>query len=362
MVHAESFSKSQANKPIYSNYLSNMIIRMRSLALAAGTALIVATYAVGAIAKTYNVIYPEHHIEAAQQTVQFDVSSMEPGDMSGVSFNGDPVWIYRRTDADLEYLDSLDRKGLNPAQIDTMVKGIKRRAATTSAMLNARLQLQDQPALEASPYRSKTREYFVFVPIGVYGCLLQREFYGPIHIREGTMLVDTCHSHQYDVAGVAVGSNAVTYPVFTTSGQKQDASTSFPVRLRIPPHEFISDDTLVVGVADIDELPNIELVKEDIYGELTPAATLRTATAYGDIEMAQQAIKNGASAMTEISLGTTKTNLALSNAVDFGPYELVELLVREGARPNQWDIESAARHQRTDVLELFEQFPPIRGD
>ena len=301
-------------------------------------------------ADEYSVEFLAHQIAEAQTQIEIDISEIKPGEKLEVEYNGGPVWIYKRTREDLEYLQKYQGVGLSDKKIEAIVKHIKKNARSTSSLLAARIQLVDQPKLEKSPYRSKNNNYFVFKPAGRHGCALQLEIPSYAKRVEGALLFDPCFGDQYDSAGRFIDQGAKTYSLHTGKRLRSDSSI-FP-RQKIPPHRYKSEDILIIGVSDINMLPEIALSKEEIYSGLTPTETLFTATAYNDFETAEVAIKGGADVNSPGDFPEIGS-LPLLRAVIFSSVDVVELLISHGATPNTDELEWAKRVGRTDVIELL---------
>ena len=178
--------------------------------------LLVATSAVGAVAAAGAAVpfvwsmFPSERAKAAGAPVEVDLTKIAPGSMEVVEWRGKPVWILRRTK---EMLDSL--KAAEPRLSDPASKA------------------SEQPKYAANEYRSEKPELMVMVGVCTHlGCSPQ---YKPVEAQAEMGAGWTggfycpCHGSKFDLAGrVYSGSPA-------------------PLNLVVPPYEFLSDSTLVIG-------------------------------------------------------------------------------------------------------------------
>jgi len=178
--------------------------------------LIVATSAAGAVAGLGAAVpfvasmWPSERARAAGAPVEVDISRMAPGELSVVEWRGKPVWVIRRTQEMLASLKAVESRLSDPGS-----------------------KASEQPKYAENEYRSAKPEFMVMEGVCTHlGCSPQLKsaeakaemggdwaggFYCP------------CHGSKFDLAGrVFRGAPA-------------------PVNLKVPPYEFISDGTLVIG-------------------------------------------------------------------------------------------------------------------
>ena len=178
--------------------------------------LIVATSAVGGAAALGAAVpfvwsmFPSEKAKAAGAPVEVDLSKIAPGSLEVVEWRGKPVWVIRRTQ---EMLASM--KTIEPRLSDPQSK------AST------------QPKYAENEFRSAKPEFMVMEGVCTHlGCSPQLK--GPEAKAEmGGDWVGgfycPCHGSKFDLAGrVYSGSPA-------------------PLNLVVPPYEFVSDGTLVIG-------------------------------------------------------------------------------------------------------------------
>ncbi|WP_137719794.1 ubiquinol-cytochrome c reductase iron-sulfur subunit [Methylobacillus flagellatus] len=179
--------------------------------------LIAATGAAGGVAATavalpfIGSMLPSERAKAAGAPIEVDVSKIEPGAMITEEWRGKPVWIVNRTQ---EMLDALAKNNDN----------------LSDPMLQVTSQ---QPDYCNNPDRSIKANMLVLVGICTHlGCSPSPK------LQPGNdMGADwtggffcPCHGSKFDLAGrVFKGSPA-------------------PVNLVVPPHKYVTDGLLVVGV------------------------------------------------------------------------------------------------------------------
>ena len=178
--------------------------------------LLVSTVAVGAAGAAFVAApfvsswTPSERARALGAPAVFDLSKLEPGQMSLATWRKQPIYIVRRTPAMLATLSGHDSELKDPASKDS-----------------------DQPAWAANGTRSRTPEFLVLVGTCTHlGCLPKARF----EPGEGALGADwpggfacPCHGSRFDLAGrVFQGSPA-------------------SVNLRVPPYSFTDARTLVIG-------------------------------------------------------------------------------------------------------------------
>jgi len=178
--------------------------------------LIVATSAVGGVAALGAAVpfvasmWPSERARAAGAPVEVDISRMAPGELAVVEWRGKPVWVIRRTQEMLASLKTVESRLSDPNS-----------------------KASEQPKYAENEYRSAKPEFMVMEGVCTHlGCSPQMKpadakaemgsdwaggFYCP------------CHGSKFDLAGrVFRGAPA-------------------PLNLIVPPYEFVSDGTLVIG-------------------------------------------------------------------------------------------------------------------
>jgi len=299
------------------------------------------------LADEYDVSLLPEQIARAQTLIEADVTTINPGELVKHDNDWMSVWVFRRTEKDLEYIQQ-NRNGLDDVSIEAVITQIVKQANSTSGLLRARTLLQDQPTLEKSPYRSKQEEYFVFNPVGRLGCSVQLK--PPPHMIpvQGAVFFDPCYGDQYDSAGRFIDQGAKLFSKET--GEIIRSNPKIFPRLTIPPHHYKANGTLVIGVTDVDSLPKFSLQKDELYSGLTPTKKLLTATAFNDLNSVIEAIKDGADVNVS---GNEPGSLALLRAVLYSSPDMVELLISKGAKSSAEILAWAERQDRPDVAKLL---------
>lgn len=153
---------------------------------------------------------PSAKAKAAGAPVEVDISKLEDGQMVRVEWRGKPVWVVRRSDAILEELGGHDGDLRDPLSDEPQ-----------------------QPEYAQNKFRSVKPEIFLAVGICTHlGC---SPTYLPDSFSEQVSGVTAgffcpCHGSKFDMAG----------RVF--------AGVPAPLNLVVPPHTFLDDNTILVGV------------------------------------------------------------------------------------------------------------------
>ncbi len=180
--------------------------------------LIAATSAVGGVAAAAVAIpmlmsmMPSARAKAAGAPVEVDISKIEPGAILTVEWQGKPVWIVNRSSEMLALLGKHDDK-LNDPQSEQ----------------------PQQPAYCKNPTRSIKKEYLVAVGICTHlGCSPTfRKDVGAADLGGADWpggFFCPCHGSTFDLAA----------RVFK--------NVPAPINLKIPPHQYLSDAKLLIGV------------------------------------------------------------------------------------------------------------------
>jgi ubiquinol-cytochrome c reductase iron-sulfur subunit len=155
---------------------------------------------------------PSARAQAAGAPVEIDIGKLEPGQLMIVSWRGLPVWVYRRTPEMLAALPGLDPELRDPESENT----------------------DQQPLYAVNEYRAIKPEVAVYVGVCTHlGCspkfvpeLTPQEF--DANWKGGFFC--PCHKSRFDLAG----------RVFS--------GVPAPANLPVPPHRFLSDTLIEVGV------------------------------------------------------------------------------------------------------------------
>ena len=183
--------------------------RRRLLTIA--TAGVGALGAVGLAVPFAGSLTPSEKAKAAGAPVEVDISKMEPGQQITVEWRGKPVWIINRSAEILDLLPSVDGRLVDPES-----------------------ETNQQPEYAKNPFRSIKQEILVLVGICTHlGCSPRYEpEIGAVSFDndwKGGFLC-ACHGSKFDLAG----------RVFS--------GVPAPTNLEVPPHKYVSDDVILVGV------------------------------------------------------------------------------------------------------------------
>ncbi len=157
---------------------------------------------------------PSERAKAAGAPVEANISGLKPGEKMTVEWRGQPVWIVRRTPEQLAELPKLDGQLADPN--------------------SARNQDDLTPAYARNVHRSIKPEFLVTVGICSHlGCSPSDKFAAgpqpslPDDWHGGFLC--PCHGSTFDMAGRVFKNKPA------------------PDNLRVPPHMYLSDSTLLIG-------------------------------------------------------------------------------------------------------------------
>lgn len=180
--------------------------------------LIAATSAVGGVAVVSVAVpfvmsmMPSARARAAGAPVEVDVSKLEPGALLTVEWQGKPVWVVNRTPEMLNLLGKHDGQLVDPNS-----------------------EQPQQPAYAKNPTRSIKKDYFVAIGICTHlGCSpTYRKDIGAADLGGAEWaggFFCPCHGSRFDLAG------------------RVYKNVPAPTNLKIPPHQYLSDARLLIGV------------------------------------------------------------------------------------------------------------------
>jgi len=179
--------------------------------------LVAATSVVGAIGAGF-VAYPfiasmlpSAKAQAAGAPVEADIGKLEPGQRMTVEWRGKPVWIVRRTDANLKDLAGMDAKLRDPNS-----------------------DMEQQPAYAKNQHRSIKPEYLVVVGICTHlGC-------SPQYVK-----IDDPHSLGAEWKG---GFFCPCHGSFFDLAGRVYQGVPAPLNLEVPKYSYINDTKIIIGV------------------------------------------------------------------------------------------------------------------
>jgi ubiquinol-cytochrome c reductase iron-sulfur subunit len=189
--------------------------------LGAATTFVATAGAVGVSTPFVKSWQPSARAQVGGAPVEVGVKKLEPGRMITVKWRGKPVWILRRTEANLETL----QQPTHLAKLRDPDSAVKQ-----------------QPNYAQNQYRSIRSDVFVAVGICTHlGCV-------PTYLSTGADEGETaiyfcpCHGSKFDLAG----------RVFK--------NVPAPANLVVPPHRYIGDDILEIGVDGDKAKVNVEFL------------------------------------------------------------------------------------------------------
>jgi ubiquinol-cytochrome c reductase iron-sulfur subunit len=157
---------------------------------------------------------PSERAKAAGAAVEVDISALKPGEMQTVEWRGKPVWIVRRTPAQLEGLKKTDVQVADP-------QSLRKPGELT-------------PEYARNEYRSRKPEILVAVGICSHlGCSPSAKLEAgpqpslPDDWQGGFFC--PCHGSTFDLAGRVFKNKPA------------------PDNLEVPPHVYLSDTRLLIG-------------------------------------------------------------------------------------------------------------------
>jgi len=155
---------------------------------------------------------PSAKAEASGAPIEVDISKMDVGQLLTVEWRGKPVWIFRRDQAILENIASLNDVLRDPGSEE----------------------LSQQPVYAKNSHRSINPEYMVMIGICTHlGCSptfrpdVAPEDLGP-EWKGGFFC--PCHGSRYDLSG------------------RVYAGVPAPSNLVVPPYRFVTDTRLLIGI------------------------------------------------------------------------------------------------------------------
>ena len=178
--------------------------------LTATTAVVGAVGAGFAIWPFIASMNPSERAKSAGAPVEADISKLEPGGLLRVKWRGKPVWIVRRSEKNLADLEGLSGKLADPDS-----------------------DVPQQPEYAKNPHRSRRPELLVAVGICTHlGCSpTYRPEVAPADLGpewKGGFFCP-CHGSKFDLAG------------------RVYAGVPAPTNLEVPPYQFLSDSTILIG-------------------------------------------------------------------------------------------------------------------
>jgi ubiquinol-cytochrome c reductase iron-sulfur subunit len=170
-----------------------------------------AAAAIGTAVPLVSGLAPSERARAMGAAVEVDLADIPPGGLKTVEWRGKPVWVMRRTPEMLAGLAALDGQLADPKSLR-----------------------DDLPEPARNPQRSLRPEIFVAVGICTHlGCSPTAVAAGTAHPSVGDSwsggFFCPCHGSTFDLAGRVFKNKPA------------------PTNLEVPPHQFLSDNRLLIG-------------------------------------------------------------------------------------------------------------------
>jgi len=165
---------------------------------------------VGAAVPFVTSMWPSERAKAAGAPIEVDISAIAPGELKVFEWRGKPVWVIRRTQ---EMLESI--------------------AKSTGQLTDPKSEASRQPGYAENEFRSRKPEFMVMEGVCTHlGCspqMKRADAKGEMGEEWVGGFYCPCHGSKFDYAGrVYRGAPA-------------------PTNLTVPPYEFVSDGTLLIG-------------------------------------------------------------------------------------------------------------------
>ena len=178
--------------------------------LTASVAVVGGVAAVGTAVPFVAAWQPSERARAIGAPIEVDISKIEPGQMVTYKWRGQPIWVVSRTPEILNSLPGIDERLRDPGSTQ-----------------------DQQPAYARNEFRSIKPELLVLIGICTHlGC-------SPSHIKQDQAPLGAgwpggffcpCHGSMFDYAG------------------RVYAGVPAPTNLVVPPHKYLSDTRILIGV------------------------------------------------------------------------------------------------------------------
>lgn len=287
-------------------------------------------------------------LENARQPVEVDLADLKPGEHREALYLGRPVWIYRRTSEDLQYLESRKQDHLANPESTELIYVIEDQYSSSLGEPWARILMASQLQFEQEMYRSENKEYLVVMANSPLGCTIKQVAVAQ-RPQPAVPFLEVCAGTWFDVAGRLLKSNWVP--------PAARAKALAGANLLIPPHYFMSPTQLVIGLKPSQTIPQIDLaaIRATVYARLNPAKRLAYAAIFNDIGEVRRQLQ----AMDQNPAATVGSDV-LDSAIYGGSMELIELLIKHGARPTDNSREIAKFQERPEVISILGKFEDKR--
>lgn len=286
--------------------------------------------------------FPEGHVanELAEATrgLSVNIDALAEGEMLSAKFVGRPVYIYRRTAADVARLERQPTSELADPSSQRFRESVKREYGSTSSTVWARMLLAAERVARSPTTRSLDSTVFVVAGWGPEsGCALTLT---PAADRASKPFLfrDPCTGGTFDAAGRA----------FTPSKSSLGAQGAAAFNLAVPPYR-LERHRILLGPASAASLPELPFSAADLYGVGSPTQRLIGAARYNDVRAIREAIRAGA----DVNYFRPGEGSPIDAAIVGSSTAVIQLLLQHGAKPTPNSEAAAQFLGRQDVLALL---------
>jgi len=295
-------------------------------------------FSLPACADDFPAAYIAKGLADAKNPVTVDVSKLAEGNLLSVNYAGRPVYIYRRTAADIAALEHPPAVKLVDADGKFLLVSIRHEYGSSSSTVWARLLLLAQPIAQQLPYRSVDKKLLVVAGWSPEsGCVLEFTSDPLQRTDPAAIFSDTCTGAKFDAAG-RVFAGLLLSNKFASNN------------LAVPPYRFDADGKLVLGPASGQTIPELNFPLRDLYQNLDATKLLVAAASFNDMDTVQAALKKGANA----AYYRARERSPIDAAVLGSSIDVVKLLIVHGARPTPNTLQLAKLVNRPEVIELLQ--------
>ncbi len=150
---------------------------------------------------------PNQQILAANQPIDIDLSTLEPGQQMTIEWRGKPIWILRRTPEMVQQLE-------NP----------------NPALRDPNSLVAQQPHFAQNAWRSLHPEFLVLIGICTHlGCIPEYRLQDPAFTADAGGYYCPCHGSRFDLSG------------------RVYRDVPAPVNLEVPLYRFVNEHTIRLG-------------------------------------------------------------------------------------------------------------------
>jgi Rieske Fe-S protein len=282
--------------------------------------------------------YNNEKLIEAKASVFVDTKLIAHGEVSKFEYAGMPIFVYRRTKEDIQFLKKIDKSELADPKDENFFHNIKRTYESSTSQIWARLYLFAKPISNKKYSRSINDEIAVLARwSSETGCLLR--FIKPSdRTNLNALFLDPCSKTTYDSAGHIFAGHFFRLGVHRTNFSN----------LIVPPYTS-NKSGIHIGIKPHTQLPHLPFSKLDLYDRSTPTQVLISAAKYNDMATVKSALKSGA------DVNYSKTGLAspIDAAILGSSIEIVKMLIDLGAKPTERTAALINILKRADIAPLF---------